>query len=100
MKIDKNRVWMALGIGVLLTLPILYVYVAGDGNEDTVLNAMASALMTPAMLLGTPLLLLAPLFEDPDRYVLGAFFYSIPFLSIVFYTVCAYGTLSLMNKRT
>jgi hypothetical protein len=99
MKIDKQRVWKALGIGVLLTLPILYVYVAGEGSEDAVLNTMASTLMTPAMILAMPLLLLAPFFEHPDTYVLGAFFYIIPILSVIFYAACTYGTLSFLAKK-
>jgi len=99
MKIDKKRLLWSLGIGFALTIPILYVYAWGDGSEDTLINAAASILMVPAMILAMPSLFLAPLVADPDRYVLGVFFYSIPFISVAFYTLCGYGVLSLIAKK-
>lgn len=99
MKYNQKRMLWALGVGFVLTIPILCVYVWGEGSEDTLINAAASMLMAPAMVLAIPLLLLAPFVADPDRYVLGAFFYSIPFLSVAFYSLCAYGILSLIAQK-
>jgi hypothetical protein len=99
MKVDKNRAWKALAIGALISLPILLVFLMGESLEGKVIDSLASVLMVPAMILAFPLLLLAPLFERPDTYVLGAYFYAIPFLSVAFYAVCAYGALVLLEKK-
>lgn len=99
MKYNRKRLLWSLGIGFVIMLPILYVYGFGEGSEDTVVNSIASVLMMPAMLIAMPLLLLAPFFSNPDKYVLGAFFYSIPFLAAIFYTACAYGVLPLIAKK-
>ncbi len=91
--------WFALGIGLLLMAPILYVYGLGDGSEDTLINSIASIMMVPGMILTMPVLLLAPFFSDPDRYVLGAFFYTMPFVSFALYSFCTYGVLSLIARK-
>lgn len=99
MKYNQKRALRSLGVGLVLTIPILCVYVWGEGSEDTLIDAMAQALMTPAMVLAMPLLLLAPFVADSDRYVLGAFFYAIPFVSVVFYALCAYAVLSFIPRK-
>lgn len=99
MKYDRARVLWSLSIGVFLTLPMLFVYVFGDGMSELPVEEVARFLATPAIILETPLLFLAPLVEDPDRYVLGTFFYSIPFVNAAFYAFCAYAILPLIHKK-
>lgn len=99
MKIEKNRAWKALGIGLVLILPILYMYVPGGGSESTLNNVVASMLVFPAMILMMPVLLLKPFVSDPDTYILGAYFFSIPFLSFALYSLGAYGVLSLIARK-
>ncbi len=99
MNINKKRVWYALGIGFFVSLPILYVYLVGEVPEDTIMDTLAGVLMTPAMLLAMPLLFLAPFFENPDWYVLGVFFYIIPFLSVTMYALLGYAGLALTAKK-
>lgn len=106
MKIDKKRAWKALGIGVLISLPISLVYIFGESLEDTVFNAIAMVLIAPVALLMAPALIFvvwcvsySGSTVDPDSYLLATYFYAIPFLSVAFYAVCAYGVLTFLAKK-
>ncbi len=106
MKIDKKRAWKALGIGVLISLPISLAYVLGESLEDTVLNTVGMVLVAPVALLAAPALIFAVWCVkysgssvDPDSYLLATYFYAIPFLSVALYVVCAYGVLTFLAKK-
>ena len=99
MKVDRARFLKSLGMGALVSLPILLVYLFGSSLEDTLVSVISEVLIAPAMLLGTMVFLLAPMVSDPDRYVLGAYFYSLPIISIAFYSAIAYAGFSFATKR-
>lgn len=99
MKIDRTRLWKSLGIGALVSLPIFLVYLLGSSLEDTVISVISEIVIAPAMIIGTVVFLLVPVVSDPDRYVLGTYFYALPFISVCFYSVIAYVGFTFAAKK-
>lgn len=99
MTIEQTRLWRSLGVGALISLPIFLVYLFGGSLEGTFISVISEIVIAPAMLIGTVIFLLVPLVSDPDRYVLGTYFYALPFISLCFYSAIAYIGFTFAAKR-
>jgi len=82
-----------------VSLPIFLVYLLGSSLEDTFISVISETVVAPAMLIGTVIFLLIPLVSDPDKYVLGTYFYVLPFISVCFYSVIAYVGFTFAAKK-
>ncbi len=99
MAFDQKRAWKALGVGILITLPLMYVYFTGEGTGNAVIDVVASTLMMPAMIFTMPLYYLILFIEYPDRDALDSFYYIIPFFNVLFYAVLAYGIFMILEEK-